>query len=135
VVRFNANTGRKRVLPSFEEIPLPVLAQSRMMVYPHNHRDRTFSFFKSAVAFCQQHNLVLVHDFPYMLTVFDDAAAPRFCKPTQKTCLGWFFTLSKSYNMGGFHWLRLNAQLIRALREAAVDFNQYRGILNGAIVA
>jgi len=41
--------------------------------------------------------------------------------------------------MGGFRigYAIGNAQLIRALRQvkAAVDFNQYRGILNGAIVA
>jgi hypothetical protein len=50
-----------------------------------------------------------------------------------------FFTLSKSYNMGGFRvgYAIGNAQLIAALRQvkAAVDFNQYRGILNGAIAA
>jgi aspartate/methionine/tyrosine aminotransferase len=50
-----------------------------------------------------------------------------------------FFTLSKSYNMGGFRvgYAIGNAQLIHALRQvkAVVDFNQYRGILNGAIAA
>lgn len=50
-----------------------------------------------------------------------------------------FFTLSKSYNMGGFRigYAIGNAELIHALRQvkAAVDFNQYRGILNGAIAA
>ncbi|MBG1270827.1 aminotransferase class I/II-fold pyridoxal phosphate-dependent enzyme, partial [Nostoc sp. WHI] len=50
-----------------------------------------------------------------------------------------FFTLSKSYNMGGFRigYAIGNAELINALRQvkAAVDFNQYRGILNGAIAA
>jgi len=47
--------------------------------------------------------------------------------------------MSKSYNMGGFRvgYAIGNADLIRALRQvkAAVDFNQYRGILNGAIAA
>jgi aspartate/methionine/tyrosine aminotransferase len=50
-----------------------------------------------------------------------------------------FFSLSKSYNMGGFRigYAIGNAELIRALRQvkAAVDFHQYRGILNGAITA
>lgn len=50
-----------------------------------------------------------------------------------------FFTLSKSYNMGGFRigYAIGNAELIAALRKvkAAIDFNQYRGILNGAIAA
>ena len=50
-----------------------------------------------------------------------------------------FFTLSKSYSMGGFRvgYAIGNSELIAALRQvkAAVDFNQYRGILNGAISA
>ena len=57
-------------LPVFADIPAPVLAQSRMMVlsYPHNPTAAIapLSFFQEAVAFCQQHNLVLVHDFPYV---------------------------------------------------------------------
>lgn len=131
-------------LPELEEIPLPVLAQSRMMVlsYPHNPTAAIapFSFFKAAVAFCQQHNLVLVHDFPYVDLVFDDAAAPSILQADpEKSVSIEFFTLSKSYNMGGFRvgYAIGNALLIRALRQvkAAVDFNQYRGILNGAIAA
>ncbi len=131
-------------LPVFEEIPGPVLAQSRMLVlsYPHNPTAAIapMSFFKAAVAFCQQHNLVLVHDFPYADLVFDDAVAPSIlvADPDKSVSIE-FFTLSKSYNMGGFRigYAIGNAQIIRALRQvkAAVDFNQYRGILNGAIAA
>jgi aspartate/methionine/tyrosine aminotransferase len=138
-------------LPVFADIPTPVLAQSRMMVlsYPHNPTSAIapLSFFQEAVAFCQQHHLVLVHDFPYVDLVFEEAGdrgnsslAPSILQADpEKSVSIEFFTLSKSYNMGGF---RIgfgigNAELIRALRQvkAAVDFNQYRGILNGAIAA
>jgi aspartate/methionine/tyrosine aminotransferase len=131
-------------LPSFEEIPAPVLAQSRMMVlsYPHNPTAAIApkSFFQAAVAFCQQHNLVLVHDFPYADLVFEDLAAPSILQADpDKSVSIEFFTLSKSYNMGGFRigYAIGNAELIRALGQvkAAIDFNQYRGILNGAIAA
>jgi len=139
-------------LPVLEEVPAPVLAQSRMMVlsYPHNPTAAIapISFFKAAVAFCQQHNLVLVHDFPYVDLVFEDEAEiqnPKSLAPSilqadpEKSVSIEFFTLSKSYNMGGFRigYAIGNAQLIRALRQvkAAIDFNQYRGILNGAIAA
>lgn len=130
-------------LPVFEEIPTPVLAQSRMMVlsYPHNPTAATapLSFFAAAVAFCQQHDLVLVHDFPYPDLVFDAAAPSILQADPSKSVAIEFFTLSKSYNMGGFRvgYAIGNAQLIAALRQvkAAVDFNQYRGILNGAIAA
>ncbi|GAB1538765.1 LL-diaminopimelate aminotransferase [Scytonema sp. NUACC21] len=151
-------------LPVFTDIPLPVLEQSRLMVlsYPHNPTTAIapLSFFKEAVAFCQQHNLVLVHDFPYVDLVFErngdngnhankvdneetsliSSLAPSiFQADTDKSVSIEFFTLSKSYNMGGFRvgFAIGNTELIGALRriKAAIDFNQYRGILNGAIAA
>ncbi|MBF2015103.1 MAG: LL-diaminopimelate aminotransferase [Rivularia sp. T60_A2020_040] len=141
-------------LPVFEEIPAPVLAQSRMMVlsYPHNPTAAiaTLSFFEQAVSFCQQHNIVLVHDFPYVDLVFAENKAqasnnlkslvPSILQADlEKSVSIEFFTLSKSYNMGGFRigFAIGNRELIGALRrvKAVVDFNQYRGILNGAIAA
>lgn len=143
-------------LPVFTDIPTTVLAQSRMMVlsYPHNPTAAIapLSFFKEAVAFCQEHNIVLVHDFPYVDLVFEETGAweDNFSQSRspiasilqadpEKSVSIEFFTLSKSYNMGGFRigYAIGNAQLIQALRQikAAVDFNQYRGILNGAIAA
>ncbi|QJB28238.1 LL-diaminopimelate aminotransferase [Limnospira fusiformis] len=138
-------------LPKFEEIPEAVLAQAKMMVlsYPHNPTTAIapLSFFQEAVAFCQKNDLVLVHDFPYGDFVFpegnalnNDAIAPSILQADpQKTVSIEFFTFSKSYNMGGFRigFAVGNPQLILALRQvkAAIDFNQYRGILNGAIAA
>ncbi|MBD2304235.1 LL-diaminopimelate aminotransferase [Chroococcidiopsis sp. FACHB-1243] len=156
-------------LPVLADIPAPILAQARMMVlsYPHNPTTAVapLSFFREAVAFCQQHDLVLVHDFPYVDLVFEDLGsreqgaessnsrirnsefgipnsllAPSILQADpEKSVSIEFFTLSKSYNMGGFRvgYAIGNAKLIAALRQvkAAVDFNQYRGILNGAIAA
>ncbi|TFI53341.1 LL-diaminopimelate aminotransferase [Mastigocladus laminosus UU774] len=144
-------------LPVFADIPTPVLAQARMMVlsYPHNPTSAIapLSFFQEAVAFCQQHNLVLVHDFPYVDLVFEEKekenlgeipnskslASSILQADPQRTVSIEFFTVSKSYNMAGFRigYAIGNAELIRALRQvkATVDFNQYRGILNGAIAA
>ncbi|MBD1887039.1 LL-diaminopimelate aminotransferase [Microcoleus vaginatus] len=150
-------------LPIFEDIPAAVLAESKMMVlsYPHNPTTAIapVAFFEKAVAFCREHRLVLVHDFPYVDLVFDDSvgAVPP-CPPSgneeeyrklmapsifqadrDKSVAIEFFTLSKSYSMGGFRvgYAIGNSELIAALRQvkAAVDFNQYRGILNGGISA
>ncbi|NJM86895.1 MAG: aminotransferase class I/II-fold pyridoxal phosphate-dependent enzyme, partial [Hydrococcus sp. RU_2_2] len=67
-------------LPVLADVPLPVLAQARMMVlsYPHNPTTAIapLSFFERAVDFCRQHNLVLVHDFPYVDIFFDTASPP-----------------------------------------------------------
>lgn len=145
-------------LPLFENIPSDIIAKARMMVlsYPHNPTTAMapLSFFKEAVAFCQENNIVLVHDFPYVDLVFveneQNHQNPQSNHPKSpvvsvlqadldKSVSIEFFTLSKSYNMGGFRigYAIGNAQLIKALRQvkAAVDFNQYRGILNGAIAA
>ncbi|MEQ8968789.1 MAG: LL-diaminopimelate aminotransferase [Coleofasciculus sp. C1-SOL-03] len=145
--------AENQFLPVFEEIPGSVLAQAKMMVlnYPHNPTSAIapLSFFQKAVAFCRQHDVVLVHDFPYADLVFSpdgkapanlNALAPSVLQadPNKEISIE-FFTFSKSYNMGGFRigYAIGNAQLIKALRQikAVVDFNQYRGILNGAIAA
>ncbi len=131
-------------LPVFDDVPPPVLAQARMMVlsYPHNPTAAIapLSFFQQAVEFCLRHDLVLVHDFPYADLHFSATPPPSVLQADpQKRCSIEFFTMSKSYNMGGFRvgYAIGNTELILALRQvkAAVDFNQYRGILNGAIAA
>lgn len=131
-------------LPDFATIPEAVLAQAQLMIlsYPHNPTTAIapLAFFQEAVAFCHRHDLVLVHDFPYVDIVFDQRTAPSVLQadPDKQVAIE-FFSLSKSYNMGGFRvgYAIGNAKLIRALRQvkAAIDFNQYRGILNGAIAA
>lgn len=137
--------AKHNFLPVLEDIPPSILAKSKMMVlsYPHNPTTAIapLTFFKQAVDFCRQHNLALVHDFPYADLVFSQpAVAPSILQAdTQKELSIEFFTLSKSYNMGGFRigYAIGNSELISALRKikAVVDFNQYRGILDGAIAA
>ncbi len=131
-------------LPVFADIPTAVLAQSKMMVlsYPHNPTTATASleFLQSAVKFCQQHDLALIHDFPYLDLVFDGSIQPSILQADRDRLLSIeFFTMSKSYNMGGFRvgFAVGNRELIKALRQikAAVDFNQYQGIMRGAIKA
>lgn len=67
-------------LPQFSAIPEGILQQSKMMVlsYPHNPTTgvATLDFFKEAVAFCDRHDLVLVHDFPYGDFYFEDCPQP-----------------------------------------------------------
>ncbi len=131
-------------LPVLSDIPAPVLAKAKMMVlsYPHNPTAAVapLAFLEEAVAFCQRHDLVLVHDFPYGDMVFSDICIPSiFQADRDKSVSIEFFTMSKSYNMGGFRigYAIGNPQLIQALRQikAVVDFNQYLGILHGAVAA
>ena len=131
-------------LPQFDSIPADILARAKLMVlsYPHNPTTATATvdFFREAIAFCQRHNLILAHDFPYGDFMFDGSVAPSVLQADpDKTVSIEFFTMSKSFNMGGFRvaYAIGNADIIRALRQvkACIDFNQYRGIFNGAIAA
>jgi aspartate/methionine/tyrosine aminotransferase len=137
-------TATHNFLPDFAAIPTDVLGRSRMLVlsYPHNPTTAVadLDFFKQAVAFCQQHGIVLVHDFPYVdLTFGDDPVPSALQADPKRSCTIEFFSFSKSYNMGGFRigYAIGNADLIQGLRQvkAIVDFNQYQGILNGAVTA
>jgi aspartate/methionine/tyrosine aminotransferase len=131
-------------LPILADIPPATLAKARMMVlsYPHNPTTAIapLAFLQEAVAFCQQHNIVLVHDFPYGDMVFGDVRVPSILQADREKSVSIeFFTMSKSYNMGGFRigYAIGNRELIQALRQvkAVVDFNQYLGILHGAVAA
>jgi aspartate/methionine/tyrosine aminotransferase len=130
-------------LPVFTDIPATVLDRAKLLVlsYPHNPTAAIapLSFFQEAVQFCQRHGLALVHDFPYPDFVFTGEAPSILQADPEKICSLEFFTLSKSYNMGGFRigYAIGNRELIGALRQvkSVVDFNQYRGILSGAIAA
>ncbi|MEM6449671.1 MAG: LL-diaminopimelate aminotransferase [Cyanobacteria bacterium P01_D01_bin.105] len=131
-------------LPIFSDIPDVIAKRATMMVlsYPHNPTAAAapLSFFKEAVAFCQQNNIALVHDFPYADLYFEGDPVPSVLQADpEKSVSIEFFSLSKSYNMGGFRvaYAIGNADLIQGLRQvkATVDFNQYRGILRGAITA
>ena len=131
-------------LPVLGDIPAEVAQKATMMVlsYPHNPTTAVapLSFFQEAVAFCQQHDIALVHDFPYTDLYFEAEPMPSVLQadPNKSVSIE-FFSLSKSYNMGGFRvaYAIGNAALIQGLRQvkATVDFNQYRGILRGAIAA
>lgn len=100
--------AKTQFLPTLTDILTSVLAKARLMVlnYPDNPTTAMafLSFFEKIVKFCQQHDLVLVHDFPYADIVFDRIKLPPFIlevAPNKFSPIK-FFTFSKLYNMGGF---------------------------------
>jgi aspartate/methionine/tyrosine aminotransferase len=144
-IYFMPLTAEQQFLPKFDKIPPEIVAKSRMMIlsYPHNPTTgtATLDFFHEAIAFCRTHDIVFVHDFPYNDIYFAGASEPPSVLQAdrEKSCSIEFFTFSKSFNMGGFRvaFAVGNRDLIGALRQvkAVVDFNQYQGILTGAIAA
>jgi aspartate/methionine/tyrosine aminotransferase len=140
-LRLRAEQG---FLPDFGQIPSHVLERARLVVlsYPHNPTAAVadLAMMQAAVDFCRRHDLVLCHDFPYADLVFGETLPPSVLQADRdKRVSVEFFSMSKSYNMGGFRlgYAIGNPELILALRrvKAAVDFNQYGGILRAGAQA
>ncbi len=141
LLRLRAEQG---FLPDFGEIPQQVLERARLVVlsYPHNPTAAVadLAVMQAAVDFCRRYDLVLCHDFPYADLVFGETLPPSVLQADRdKRVSVEFFSMSKSYNMGGFRlgYAIGNPELILALRrvKAAVDFNQYGGILRAGAQA
>jgi len=140
-LRLRAEQG---FLPDFGQIPDRVLDRARLLVlsYPHNPTAAVadISVMQAAVDFCRRYDLVLCHDFPYADLVFGETLPPSVLQADRDKQLSVeFFSMSKSYNMGGFRlgYAIGNRELILALRrvKAHVDFNQYGGILRAGVQA
>ena len=136
--------AENQFLPDFSTIPEAIAQRSRLMVlnYPHNPTTATatLDFFQEAFEFCDHYDIILVHDFAYDQMVFGDRSHPSiFQADLKKKRSIEFFTLSKAFGMGGFRvgYGIGNRDLIKGLRQvkAAIDFNQYQGILRGAIAS
>ncbi|KAF6258817.1 class I and II aminotransferase [Scenedesmus sp. NREL 46B-D3] len=106
-----------------------------LLNYPNNPTGAVAdeAFWRDVLRFCEQHDLLLVHDNPYVCQVYDrDAAVSPLSLPGAVSRCVELFSFAKSYQLGGFRLgLALgNAQAIAALEavKASIDFNQYLGI-------
>lgn len=93
-------------LPDFETIPAAALEKAKLLFlnYPNNPTgaiaDR--AFYEKAVAFCKQHDIVLVSDLAYGEITYDGYQAPSvFEVPGAKEVAIEFHSFSKSFNMAG----------------------------------
>ena len=109
-------------LPDLTTIPADVLAKARMMFlnYPNNPTaaPATEEFFKEVVAFANQHNIMICHDFAYSEMAFDGYKPPSFLETPGAMEVGIeFHSLSKTYNMTGWRigFAAGNAEIIGGL--------------------
>jgi aspartate/methionine/tyrosine aminotransferase len=130
--------------PDLGAIPERVARRAKVLVisYPNNPTAAvaTPELMREAVAFCLEHRILLVHDFPYVDMVYGDYRAPSvLAQPGGLETAVELYSCSKSFHMGGFRigWAAGNAEAIAALArvKGAVDFNQYRGIQAMAVAA
>lgn len=110
--------------------------------FPHNPTTCSveIDFFEKVVAFAQEHDLIVVHDFAYADIVFDGYKAPSLLQvPGAKDVGVEFFSLSKSYNMPGWRvgFAVGNRDIIHALAriKSYQDYGMFQPIQIAAIIA
>jgi alanine-synthesizing transaminase len=110
--------------------------------FPHNPTTMVVDreFFKKAVNFAQENNLIVIHDFAYADLVFDGYEAPSFLQVKGAREVGVeLFTLSKSYNMPGWRvgFVVGNEKIISALArlKSYFDYGIFQPIQIASIIA
>jgi LL-diaminopimelate aminotransferase len=96
--------------------------------------------FERAVAFCRQHDLVLLHDAAYSEITFDGYVAPSVLQvPGAIDVALEFGSASKTYDMTGWRigWAAGSAEAIRALGvvKTNLDSGQFTAVQRAAIAA
>ncbi len=122
-----------------ESWPQPKLL---ILSFPHNPTTAVVDpeFFTKIVAFAQDHDLIVIHDFAYADLTFDGYQAPSFLQaPGAKDVGVEFFTLSKSYNMPGWRvgFAVGNPRIIAALTriKSYLDYGMFQPIQIASIIA
>ncbi len=117
-------------------------AKLLILSFPHNPTtlcvDR--SFFEKVVAFAQEHQLMVVHDFAYADFTFDGYQPPSFLEvPGAKDVGVEIFSTSKSYNMPGWRlgFVCGNSKMVHALAriKSYLDYGAFQPIQIAGIVA
>lgn len=110
--------------------------------YPHNPTTSVVdrAFFEKIVDFCQEHEIIVVHDFAYADLVFDGYTPTSFLQiPGAKDIGVELFSLSKSYSMPGWRvgFCVGNPHIIEALRriKSYLDYGIFQPIQIASIIA
>jgi len=113
-----------------------------VLSFPHNPTTAVVGeeFFAQVVAFAQEHDLLVIHDFAYADLCFDGYRAPSFLQaPGAKGVGVEFFTLSKSYNMPGWRvgFAVGNREVIAALQriKSYLDYGIFQPVQIASIIA
>lgn len=111
--------------------------------YPHNPTAMTVddvSFFEAAVELAKRAGIMIIHDFAYGRTTFDDYFCPSFLQAKGAKDVGVeLFTLSKPYNMAGWRigFCVGNSEMVRALAtiKGYYDYGIFTPIQVASIIA
>lgn len=131
-------------LADFESTPADVLAKAKMMFisYPNNPSSAIapVEYFDRAIAFCKEHDILLVHDNAYSEIGFDGYKPSALLeRPGAKDVAIELFSCSKAYNMTGWRiaFAAGNAKAINALGtvKSNIDSGAFTAVQDAAIEA
>jgi len=129
-------------LPDLNAIPVEIARRAKLMWlnYPNNPTAATAdaAFFRRAVKFCLDNNIILAHDIAYSEIAFDGYRAPSVLEiEGARECAIEFHSLSKTYSMTGWRvgFAVGNKQLVGALGtvKTNVDSGVFQAIQEAAI--
>jgi alanine-synthesizing transaminase len=113
-----------------------------VLSFPHNPTTACvdLSFMERLVAFAQEHEVVLVHDFAYADLGFDGYDPPSILQvPGAKDVAVELYTMTKSFSMAGWRvgFLVGNPEIVQALTKLKtyLDYGTFQPIQIAAIVA
>jgi alanine-synthesizing transaminase len=113
-----------------------------VLSFPHNPTTACvdLAFMERLVAFAQEHEVVLVHDFAYADLGFDGYRPPSILQvPGAKEVAVEIYTLTKSFSMAGWRvgFVVGNAEIVGALTKlkSYLDYGTFQPIQIAAIVA
>jgi LL-diaminopimelate aminotransferase len=130
-------------LPDLSVIPAEIARRAKLMWlnYPNNPTAATAdaSFFRRAVKFCLDNDIILAHDIAYSEIAFDGYRAPSVLEiEGARECAIEFHSLSKTYSMTGWRvgFAVGNAQLVGALGtvKTNIDSGVFQAVQEAAIV-
>lgn len=131
-------------LPDLSGIPPEVLQRARLLFlnYPNNPTGAIadLEFYKRAVAFCKEHQIILVSDLAYGEITYGGYKAPSLLQlPDAREIAIEFHSFSKSFNMAGARigFAVGNAEIIRNLYALRTNtgYGTPSAIQEGAIAA
>jgi len=137
-------TAENGFLPDLDAIPADVAARAKLLFlnYPNNPTGAvaTLDFYKKAVAFAKQHDILIVSDNAYSEMTYDGYDAPSiFAVEGARDVAVEFWSLSKPFNMTGWRiaFVVGNAEAIAALGiiKTNTDSGQFTAVQEAAIAA
>lgn len=137
-------TKENKFLPELDKIPNEIVKRAKLLYlnYPNNPTGATATkaFFKKAIKFAKDNNIIIVHDAAYAALTFDDNKPLSFLSvPGAKSVGVEIHSLSKAFNMTGWRmaFVAGNKKVVAAF--AAVkdnnDSGQFKAVQHASIYA